>query len=360
MPICEQDGCGKKTRNTKYCSIHRCTKKGCDKYAISGFGRCKVHTKQCKLCVDYTNRTYCKRHECKVDKCYKAQIKYFELCEIHKCTKYDCINQSLTDEKFCKLHLCTVKGCCEANLPHKNHCKSHTCLICGDFYPYSSFEDYLLSGRVTQYCSKHSCDICGHDADNVITVKGRKILVCSFHDEICNKIDCTNTRLHDTTYCPEHKCFFDKCVLYAENDILVCVGISIAVCEYHTQYAFTELKNNRNICFDRWQNCNVRRPVGKYCKIINCMNKAISKHVFCIDHYWMPKCLYCLTDGKCAKSCSHKCEIPCTDGRCSDPLYMRKHRTKHNYYLLSRTKFIADSAPVFIPQIARIVAEYLW
>ena len=168
MAICAQDGCHKKIRSTGYCNIHRCSKKGCDRCAISEFWRCEVHIKKCKLCTAFTNRTYCKRHECKISKCRNAEIEYFGLCSIHKCIKYDCINQSIKDEKFCRLHLCAVKGCCEPNLPRKNHCKSHTCMICDDFYPYNSFEDYLLEGKITQYCGKHKCDICDYEPNNML------------------------------------------------------------------------------------------------------------------------------------------------------------------------------------------------
>lgn len=362
MAICAQNGCDKKTRSAKYCNIHRCTKKDCDEDVVDGFRRCETHGKRCKLCALFTNRIYCKRHECEINGCGCIKVKYYKLCLKHKCEAYDCVFRSIENTKYCDLHTCEIQGCNNENLPQKKYCRYHTCVVCGEVYPHARKSIYIDGyKKITQFCDDHKCGICGSESYTIIEVKDRQIVVCEFHSVVCNKIDCTDYKYGNYIYCPYHNCFFDNCNQCAKNRVEIdrISHDSINLCDVHTQYAIKQIKKYNTVDWHNWKTLRIAKPAGRYCSIMMCMNKVVPKNMVCLDHYWKPKCLYCLSDDKCAISCSHKCDMPCTNGRCKDMLYMRKHKTKHNYYSLSHAKFIVDNAPMIIPQMARIIAEYL-
>jgi hypothetical protein len=245
-----------------------------------------------------------------------------------------------------------VDECGDAKLPGKNYCDYHTCVICGDAN--------TTFGKT--FCDKHVCDICGDNSQlHTTTIKKRQLILCQFHMTTCAVLDCFEERSPYTPYCLNHRCAWDNCEEQAKNSRVDIHNSTYNLCDHHAQHYDNEKiwSNGVRLFSQHYISQKSLMQKGKYCASLLCMNRAMPKNVVCMDHYWKPNCLYCLSDGKCTQSCTHKYVAPCVDKRCQDVLYMRKHRTTHDYYLLSYAKYIKNNAPgVLIPQIIRIIAEY--
>lgn len=404
MTQCVVAGCSKDTKKHLFCTDHKCVRLKCQKHRTQT-QFCDDHMKRCRMCAQPVadGKKLCVEHACVVDDCDGVSDGPYNLCTNHRCSIAYCTAQKITEVvhgplqefvrdsrhidlrytnprsaklieraaqamAYCHTHKCVVDICKNNKFGPSEYCiDHHTCKVCHKFPP------------KTKCSGVHHCDLCGEVAVANAIIKNKHIYVCGFHAYACASFGCKKSKSDPRdTYCSEHRCStFRHCNKKASPD-------ADGVCEKHKCVepgCRKEKDNNRPWCYEHSVGRRLRRQQreqneqdepepkatvdnGRICVHLTCTNKTIKKNKMCINHYWKPRCLYCLSDGACSAQCPHSqfCELPCRNKLCVDTLYIRKNnRTNYNYYMISKARYIADNMPknALLFPIVMIIASYV-
>ncbi|KAI0142998.1 hypothetical protein GGR57DRAFT_369881 [Xylariaceae sp. FL1272] len=330
-----------KSKELNYCDLHReCQEANCNR-RIYFDGKQVAHK-------------FCPEHECKIsDVCDKSRVpgEGAEACADHTCRKYYMVPscnkpKSGIGNTYCKEHECKVEKCVADRYETKELCKDHLCMAdilqkkqCGNEREGTASNQFYCKDH--RICEEKGCE------EFIVLENGRRKDKCEKHIKPqCEILNCTEPAtapVANPRYCAQHTCAYSQC-----DD--ACLGLPVLFCDYHrcnepgcvhaavtgTPPGGVNPLQLMSLGTGRSALAKLLSPPRVYCadhkcEVINCNGRGEKRNggsaILCSSHCCKAKgCGARINEEGVAWCSAHKCrERECTEKALEDGGWCREH-----------------------------------